>query len=60
LTLPPIFERLEYVADKNGRRKQAAKQLEKLLEEHLATCTPAEQAEMHERFEKRVSSTTTS
>lgn len=56
LTLPSIFERLEYMPDKNSRRKQASKQLEKLLEEHLATFTPAEQAGMHDRFEKRVSS----
>jgi hypothetical protein len=40
--------------DKNSRRKQASKQLEELLEEHLATFTPAEQARMHDRFEKRI------
>jgi hypothetical protein len=43
------------MADKNSRRKQASKQVEKLLEEHLANFTPAEQARMHDRFEKRVS-----
>jgi hypothetical protein len=44
------------MADKNSRRKRASKQLEQLLEEHLAGFTPAEQAKMHDRFEKRVSS----
>jgi hypothetical protein len=42
------------MADKN-RRKHASKQLEKLLEEHLAKFTPTEQAKMHDQFEKRVS-----
>jgi len=71
LTLIPIFDRLGRqgripaapkpadgesmtMADKN-KRKQASKQLEKLLEEHLANFTPAEQAKMHDRFEQRVS-----
>jgi hypothetical protein len=44
------------MADKNNRRKQASKQLENLLEEHLANFTPAEQSRMHDRFEKRLSS----
>jgi hypothetical protein len=43
------------MADKNSRRKQASKQLERLLEEQLANFTPTEQARMHDRFEKRVS-----
>jgi hypothetical protein len=42
------------MTDKN-KGKQASKQLEKLLEEHLANFTPSEQAKMHDRFEKRVS-----
>jgi hypothetical protein len=42
------------MADKN-KRKQASKQLEKLLEEHLASFTPTDQAKMHDRFEKRFS-----
>jgi hypothetical protein len=44
------------MADKSARRKQASKHLEKLLEEHLANFTPTEQARLHDRFEKRVSS----
>jgi hypothetical protein len=39
---------------KKSRRKQASKQLEKLLEEHLADFPPSEQARMHDQFEKRV------
>lgn len=41
--------------DKNRRKKEALKQLENLLEEHLAAFSPAEQAQMHDRFEKRIS-----
>jgi len=41
--------------DKNHQKKKAIKQLESLLEDHLAAFTPAEQSKMHDRFERRIS-----
>ena len=41
--------------DKNRQKKEALKQLENLLEDHLGTFTPAERSKMHDRFEKRIS-----
>jgi len=45
----------ETMPDKNHQKKKAIKQLENLLEEHLAAFTPAERSKMHDIFEKRIS-----